>query len=206
MKTEIICILDRSGSMASIKNDAIGGFNTYLAEQQKEEGEATMTLVLFNHSHEVVFKNKPIREVEPLNSSTFVPSGTTALLDAIGTTLNESIEETADKHLVVILTDGEENASKEYTGEAVKKITESLRESGKWEFIYLGANQDAFSVASSMGISTSNSLNFAANSEDLQLSYMKINSATKMYRSASTTTYTADILSKANEEIENKKI
>jgi len=209
MKTEIICILDKSGSMSTIKKDAIGGFNTYLEGQQKEEGEATMTLILFDNSYIPIFENKPISEVQPFGDRDFIPGGSTALLDAIGITLNEvssreNLPGAADKYFVVILTDGEENASKEYTHEAVKRMTETLRESGKWEFIYLGANQDAFSVAQSMGISTSNSLNFMANEHDMKMSYMKINSATKMYRGANIGDVTMDMLSKASEEIDNQ--
>ena len=144
--TEIVCIIDKSGSMHSIKNDAIGGFNTFIGEQKKLEGKANVSLVLFNTEYSPVYYNKPLNDVEALNESTFKPVGGTALLDAIGRTLNELMtkegsEIAPDKYFVVILTDGEENSSREYTNEAIKKIIEDLRTKGNWEFVYLGATK-----------------------------------------------------------------
>lgn len=203
--TEIIFILDRSGSMETIKKDAIGGFNAYVEDQKKQEGEAKMTLILFDNLYEVVYKGKDIKEVEPLNESTYIPRGSTALLDAIGKTLNEGVTDpNADKHLVVIMTDGEENSSREYTNEAIKKATEDLIATQKWQFIYLGANQDAFSVASRIGINTSNSLSFTTDSLDMSATYSKISSATTMYRNMKANMFSGDILSKANDIVKNE--
>jgi uncharacterized protein YegL len=204
-KTEIIFILDRSGSMQMIRKDAIGGFNSYIEDQKKEEGDAKVSLILFSGDYEVVYKGKDLKEVEPINESNYIPRGSTALLDAIGKTLNEDVvDQSFDKHLVVIMTDGEENSSKEYTQEAIKKITEELRSTGKWEFIYLGANQDAFTVASNIGIATSNSLNFTADHMDVSISYSKISKATSLYRKMSIKDSAGDILFRANNIVENE--
>ena len=200
--TEIVCIIDKSGSMHSIKNDAIGGFNTFIGEQKKLEGKANVSLVLFNTEYSPVYYNKPLNDVEALNESTFKPVGGTALLDAIGRTLNELMtkegsEIAPDKYLVVILTDGEENSSREYTNEAIKKIIEDLRAKGNWEFVYLGANQDAFRVAGGMGISVSNSMNFIADSEDTKILYRKMSKMSASYRSSALYSDTSNIIQKS---------
>ena len=200
--TEIVCIIDKSGSMHSIKNDAIGGFNTFIEEQKKLEGKVNVSLVLFNTEYSPVYYNKPLNDVEALNESTFKPVGGTALLDAIGRTLNELMtkegsEIAPDKYLVVILTDGEENSSREYTNEAIKKIIEDLRAKGNWEFVYLGANQDAFRVAGGMGISVSNSMNFIADSEDTKILYRKMSKMSASYRSSALYSDTSNIIQKS---------
>ena len=207
--TEIVCIIDKSGSMHSIKNDAIGGFNTFIEEQKKLEGKANVSLVLFNTEYSPVYYNKPLNEVESLNEKTFQPVGGTALLDAIGRTLNELMtkegsEIAPDKYLVVILTDGEENSSREYTNEAIKKIIEDLRAKGNWEFAYLGANQDAFSVAGGMGISVSNSMNFTADSKDTQILYRKMSKMSASYRSSAMYSDTSNIMAQASLEVDKE--
>jgi len=207
--TEIVCIIDKSGSMHSIKSDAIGGFNTFIEEQKKLEGKANVSLVLFNTEYSPAYYNKPLNEVEALNESTFQPVGGTALLDAIGRTLNELMtkegtEIAPDKYLVVILTDGEENSSREYTNEAIKKIIEDLRAKGNWEFVYLGANQDAFSVAGGMGISVSNSMNFTADSEDTKILYRKMSKMSASYRTSAMYSDTSNIMAQASLEVDKE--
>ena len=207
--TEIVCIIDKSGSMHTIKNDAIGGFNTFIEEQKKLEGKANASLILFNTEYSPVYYNKPLGDVDPLNEKTFQPSGGTALLDAIGRTLNELMtkegtEIAPDKYLVVILTDGEENSSREYTNEAIKKIIEDLRAKGNWEFVYLGANQDAFSVAGGMGISVSNSMNFTADSEDTKILYRKMSKMSASYRSSAMYSDTSNIMAQASLEVDEE--
>jgi len=175
MNTEIICILDRSGSMIAIKTDTIGGFNSFLAEQKEVPGEAKMTLIQFDGAYEINYQGLPLSEVEDLSNATFVPRGSTALLDAIGKTLiDQKIriqkEAWAEKVIIAILTDGEENSSSKFNLETIKTLTESAQNDG-WSFIYLGANQDSFSVASSMGININSELNsvnnFAYNSDGM---------------------------------------
>ena len=142
-----IFLLDRSGSMASILDDTIGGYNSFVKSQVADGG--TMTLYLFDHLLAEVYKDVPIDKVEPLNEETYVPRGSTALLDAIGTILKKDMP----KSVMIILTDGEENSSIDFTHAHIKDLTEMRMKEG-WDFVYLGANQDAFKVGNSLGIHT----------------------------------------------------
>ena len=156
-KTEIICILDRSGSMASTAADMRGGFDAFIAEQRNLPGECAVTLVQFDNEYECVYAGRPVAEVPPL---VLVPRGSTALLDAIGKTINETgarfaampEEQRPGRVMVVIVTDGQENASEEFRLDAVRAMVDHQRSAYSWEFIYLGANQDAYQEASRYGI------------------------------------------------------
>lgn len=160
--TEILIILDRSGSMASIKTDMEGGFATFLEEQRKLPGECKVTLVQFDHAQETVYESRDIMDVPPLE---LAPRGGTALLDAVASTIDATgarlrrmpEAQRPGKILCLIITDGAENASKEFTAAQVKTRIEHQRTKYAWEFVYLGANQDAFAEAQAMGI------NFAGN-------------------------------------------
>lgn len=155
---EIICIIDRSGSMGSIQEDAQNGFNHFLAEQKDVPGEANLTLVEFDHECNEIYNRANLKSVEQY---TLNPRGCTALLDAIGRTLNSQPEFSKEtKVIVVIVTDGGENSSKEYTRSQVFDLITSRREQG-WEFLFLAADQDAISVGVSMGIASNKSANFA---------------------------------------------
>lgn len=188
--TEIIVILDRSGSMSLIKQDAIGGFNTFLKAQQELDGEATMTVVQFDNEYLVTVNGEDINNVEPLNDATFVPRGGTALLDAIGRTLNEvgarlanTIEENRpEKVIVVILTDGHENSSREFGRTQINKMITEQKEKYSWEFIFLAAGQDALAEAQSIGIGGSNAMNFVANSRGVDATYTSMTKAVSSYR------------------------
>ena len=168
--TEIICIIDRSGSMESIRSDAIGGFNRFLADQQQPEDPARFTMVLFDDQYEVVHNGIDIRTVPLLTNNTFVPRGVTALLDAVGKTLNTVSARLAEfpadnrpeKVIVAILTDGHENASREFSLPVIRQMISHYSTDLKWDFIYLAATQDAFSEAGKMGISADNTMQFAA--------------------------------------------
>lgn len=178
MKTEIIVILDRSGSMHSIATDVVGGFNSFVKDQQDQPGEARLTLVQFDTAYELDYVAYNINDVPTLE---FTPRGGTALYDALGRTLVEqgariSKEKWADLVIVNIITDGEENSSNKFTQEAVKILTTSYEESG-WEFIFLAANQDAFAAAKNYGMSGKLAGNFEANSMG----------ATTMYETTSAT-------------------
>ncbi len=155
MATDRIFILDRSGSMDDCRDDTIGGFNAFI-ESQKPFG-GTMTLVLFDHEYDVVYKDKPIAEVEKMTRATFVPRGNTALLDAMGKTI-KSVEDLIAR-TVIILTDGQENSSHEYTKSHIKDLVEAKTKEG-WTFVYLGANQDAFTEAGALGISQNCTMNY----------------------------------------------
>lgn len=171
--TEIAFILDRSGSMSSMVEPAISGFNRLLREQQQVPGHARFTLVLFDDEYEVPFLSVPISEVVELDTQTYLPRGSTALLDAIGRTIDDLGErlsatpeaERPGQVLVAILTDGFENASTRFTWQDIVKRIRHQTDQYQWQFLFLGANQDAIATASRMGIHSSNSANFAMNDE-----------------------------------------
>lgn len=195
--TEIVFILDKSGSMWSIKDDAIGGFNSFVEEQQKLEREAKMTLVLFSSdyydkpSHQIVYEGKNIHEVEFLNDTTYKPKGGTALLDAIGNMIDSIGDRLSSTHedekpenvIFSILTDGQENASKEFTRDAVFKKISHQSEKYNWQFIYLGANQDSIGEASSLGIAGSYAGNFVADGLGTKSAILNASEMVMSYRS-----------------------
>lgn len=168
--TEIACILDRSGSMESIREDAIGGFNAFLKAQQGQSGQARLTLVLFDNEYEVPENGVPLSGVKPLDSTTFVPRGTTALYDAIGRTINEvgarlarlPEAERPAKVVVAILTDGQENSSTEFTRDTVRSMIDHQRTAYSWDFVYLAANQDAVTAARDIAIPAPAAFQFQA--------------------------------------------
>lgn len=186
MKTEIIVITDRSGSMATIVNDVIGGYNTFLKDQKAEPGEAKLTYTQFDDIYEVVFAGKTLQEAPDLTAKTFVPRGSTALLDAIGRTLNEqgqriASEKWADLVVVCVITDGGENASREYSREKVKEMTKHAEDNG-WKFVFLAANQDAFAAAHSFGSSGKYAGNFTANAAGTQAAYASTGATVRSLR------------------------
>jgi hypothetical protein len=205
MKSEIVCILDRSGSMYTIKSDAIGGYNTFIEEQKKVPGEATVTLVQFNSSVETVYAGIPLQDVPMLNDDTYYTSGPTALLNAVGRTIDAvgrrlakmPDEERPDKVIIAILTDGLENAShaipsgiekqglKRYTRSEINRMVTHQKEKYKWEFIFLAANQDAFSEASKLGIDSNDTVNFIASSEGIRDAYAGMTRMATAYRTQS---------------------
>ncbi len=180
--TEIVCILDRSGSMESIRTDAIGGFNAFLAAQQQLPGDARLTLVLFDHEYDRVLDAVPLAEVKPLTEETYVPRGTTALLDAVGRTLDDvgarlaatPEAERPGKVLVCILTDGLENASRDYTRDRVKGMIEHQQQKYGWEFQFLAANQDAFAAAGSIGIAAADAAAFVADAAGTHAAFARV--------------------------------
>jgi uncharacterized protein YegL len=167
-KTEIVCILDRSGSMSSIISDAIGGFNTFIKEQKEEDTPATITVALFDDQYELLYDDVDIKEVSELTSKDWSPRGTTALFDAVGKTINtvkarhKSLDkkDRPDKVLVCIVTDGHENASREYNNESIKSLIEK-REKKNWSFVFLAADQDAITAGGSFGVKGGNAFNYA---------------------------------------------
>jgi len=169
--TDITIVLDRSGSMASVAADTIGGFNQFLADQRKIEGSAAITLHQFDNEFETVIKAQDIQTAPNLTTTTFVPRGNTALFDAIGRAIIDTgtrIESTPEngrpeKVVFVIVTDGHENASKEYDRPKVFEMLTHQREKYAWEFVFLGANQDAIKTAAGLGVSGSNSMTYAGN-------------------------------------------
>lgn len=158
--THIRFIIDRSGSMQSIKTDTIGGFNGFLEEQRAQPGKAKITYVQFDHEIETVYRGIDINEVPPLNALTYQPRGYTALYDAIGRTLQEGLNDTksSDEHnILVVLTDGAENSSKEHTQWGVKNMMKRAEEKG-WQVIFLGANIDVAQVSAGIGMHNARSI------------------------------------------------
>lgn len=193
-KTEIVCVLDGSGSMTSIINDMIGGFNTFLEDQKKLEDECTITIAIFSSrgQYKLLHDNVDIKTVKPLTKTDWYPNGMTALYDAIGTTItnvslrhakNES--EKPNKVLVNIITDGEENNSIEYNLDAIKALTKE-KEKADWVFVYLGANQDSFSVGNSMGFSGGNTMNYTASAGGSAFANSSLSKMSSKLRSVST--------------------
>ena len=189
--TQIIVVLDRSGSMHKIKDDTIGGFNQFLKEQKKQKGKAKMTLILFDDRYEPAFHGIDIQDVKELNENTFVPRGMTALLDAIGKTINStysSIKSSKKKDrpeqvVFVVITDGRENDSKEFTRETIFNMITEMKEKDKWEFMFLGANQDAIKEGGQYGFAADSSLNYSATPKGVSTSYMAMSDKIVVYRS-----------------------
>jgi hypothetical protein len=190
MKTEIAVVLDQSGSMQSIKGDAIGGYNAFLDAQKNLPGEATFSLVLFNHAVTVPISRVPLSEAKALTELDYHPSGMTALNDAIGMTITRigaalrdmPEADRPEKVIIAVLTDGAENASQEYTTDAIKKMIEHQESKYAWEVIYLAANQDAFANAEARGIKAANTLNFAATGVGITRGYVDMSTLVSNYR------------------------
>lgn len=179
LKTELVFILDRSGSMCGLEKDTIGGFNSMLNKQKKEEGEAYITTVLFDDNFDVLHNRIAIKDVNNLTEKDYYVRGTTALLDAIGKTINKvkhtqkllPEKDKADKVIFVITTDGMENASCEFSSNKIKKLVTEQQEFFDWEFIFLGANIDAINTAKAFGIHEDRAVDFCCDSEGVQLNY-----------------------------------
>ena len=169
-ETDITVVLDRSGSMASVRDDTIGGFNSFLQEQKAVPGSARVSLVQFDDQYESVYECRDVQDAPDLSPRTFVPRGSTALLDAIGRTLNATgarlaaLPEAArpEKVLLVVMTDGLENASREFSARQVFDMITHQRDKYQWEVVFIGANQDAVLTGASYGLPASNALDYAA--------------------------------------------
>lgn len=182
-ETEIVVVLDRSGSMGSIAPATVQGFNEFLNEQQNAEGDAFITLVQFDDRYEMNYQGVPVKNVSPLIlGESFVPRGSTALLDSIGKTI-ENLK--TDRDVVfVIITDGEENASTTYKREAINKMIATCEKEEGWKFLFLAANQDAIRAGNSIGISTANSMTYSATTRGASKAFQTISSNMSSYRSS----------------------
>ena len=185
---EIVAIVDRSGSMGPIADDAIGGFNVFLQEQKECPGEANFTLILFNDEYKIIEDGTPINNVGGLTRISYSPCGCTAMNDAIGKaidTVGKRLAQTEEcdrpaKVIVAILTDGQENSSIEYSSKQIAEMIKTQTEQFSWEFHYLAANQDAFAAASALNIS--NSMNFAANGAGVRSAYISYSTSVSKSR------------------------
>lgn len=185
---ELVFILDRSGSMGGLESDTIGGYNSMLSKQKKEKtGKVSVTTVLFDDQYELLYNQVPIEKVSPMTEEEYYVRGSTALLDAIGKTVmqvkaNQDKKEIKDKVLFVIITDGMENASREYRVEQVKKLIEERKEKDNWEFLFLGANIDAIGAAKDLGIDSSRAVRFKSDKKGTAKNYEVLNEAIKEIR------------------------
>ncbi len=188
---QLICILDRSGSMHSLANDVIGGYNSFLANQRKESGKAEVTTVLFDDQYEKIADAVDLNEVKDITSAEYFARSNTALMDAIGRTITETFAKMEKdgvcpakrRVLVLIMTDGLENASKEYNKASVKALIESTTKEYKWRYEFIGANIDSAAEAQSIGISAGHAMDYNADSEGVQQSFARMGEAAKEVRS-----------------------
>ena len=189
--TELVFILDRSGSMAGLESDTIGGFNSMIEKQQKEAGEVFVSTVLFDDQTEVIHDRVSIGKVKKLTEADYYVRGCTALLDAVGGAIRHIAnvhkyvreEDRPAKTLFVITTDGLENASRKYSFMDLKKLIQNQQEKYHWEFLFLGANMDAIKVAGSMGIKQDRAANYNCDEVGTALNYQIINEAVSRVRS-----------------------
>ena len=183
--TEIVFILDRSGSMSGLEADTIGGFNSMIEKQKKAEGEALISTVLFDNTSEVIHDRVSVQNIKPITNEDYTVRGCTALLDAIGGAIHHignvhkyaRAEDVPEHTMFVITTDGMENASRQYDSEKVKKMIERQKEKYGWEFLFLGANIDAVETARHFGISEDRAVNYHSDSEGTQLNYEVVSEA-----------------------------
>ncbi len=170
--TEIVFILDRSGSMSGLEDDTTGGFNAMIEKQKREAGEALVTTVLFSNRSEIIHDRKRLEQIPPMTRNDYIPGGCTALLDAIGGTVRHIMdihkyarpEDIPERTLFIITTDGMENASRSYTADQVKTMIEKQKKEKGWEFLFLGANIDAVETAAHFGIAPDRAVSYHADS------------------------------------------
>lgn len=190
--TELVFLLDRSGSMGGLEADTIGGFNSLLEKQKREEGEAYISVVLFDHEREVIYDRASVRKAEPMTRDQYYVRGTTALLDAIGEAIHHignvhkyaREEDRPEKTLFVITTDGFENSSRHYSSQKVKSMIERQKEKYGWEFLFLGANIDAVETARNFGIDENHAVDYHCDSEGTRLNYEVLGDTIASYRKA----------------------
>ena len=183
--TEIVFILDKSGSMSGLEKDTIGGYNSFIEKQKNVEGEALVSTVLFSDENEVVHDRIPISKVEPMNDAQYSVGGCTALLDAIGGAIHHignvhkyaREEDVPEKTIFVITTDGEENSSCNYDYRKIKLMIERQQEKYNWEFLFLGANIDAIGEASKLGIRSDRAVRYECDGVGTNLNFATVSDA-----------------------------
>lgn len=188
--TELVFILDRSGSMAGLEADTIGGFNSMIEKQKKQAGKAYVSTILFDNISEVLHDRISLENVNPITDSDYYVRGCTALLDAIGGAINHisnihkyARKEDVPQHtMFVITTDGMENASHNYSVKEIKKMIKDKKKKHNWEFLFIGANIDAISTAKSFGISENRAVNYNHDSQGTRLVYENIEKAVSQCR------------------------
>lgn len=207
--TELVFILDRSGSMGGLESDTIGGFNSMLEEQKEGCGDVLLSTILFDDKIEFLHDRVDIKTVEKLTRNDYRVGGCTALLDALGNAINhidkvqknspESIR--PGKTMFIITTDGLENSSHEYTYASIKKLVEQKKEGSHWEFIFLGANMDAISAAADIGISADRASNYHSDSKGTEVNYRALSRAVSCMRACKEASACGAALESWDEEI-----
>lgn len=190
--TELVFIIDRSGSMSGLESDTIGGFNSMIAKQKRAEGEALISTVLFDDVSEVLHDRVNVKEIQSMTEHDYTVRGTTALLDAIGGAIHHignvhkyaRLEDVPEHTMFIITTDGMENASRYYSSDKVKKMIEHQKEKYGWEFLFLGANIDAVETASHFGIGADRAVNYNCDSKGTALNYEVVSDAICSVRSS----------------------
>lgn len=192
--THITVLIDKSGSMESIKSDTIGGFNSYLSEQQALPGTATMSLVLFDTGNpfEVIHGFKPITSVKPLTDTTYCPMGGTPLLDAIGRGINDlgknlsdlPEDERPEKVVFAIITDGQENSSREFTKAQIEQMIKTQREVYNWQIVFQSSDLSAMADAQSYGINLQSMASYAPTGVGVRNAFSSLSASTSVYRSS----------------------
>ena len=211
--TEVVFILDRSGSMSGLEADTIGGYNSMLEKQKTGEGEVIISTVLFDDKIEVIHDRKPITEVKPISGEEYYVRGCTALLDAIGGAIHHighthkeaDPNDVPEKTLFIITTDGMENASKKYTYDKIKKMVEKKKKKLGWEFIFMGANIDAVSVAGRFGVDKSRAVRYNCDSVGTMLNFKVMSDLVGCARASSSSKMMTEALDTGTllEDIEN---
>ncbi len=193
--TELVFILDRSGSMAGLESDTIGGFNSMIEKQKQSEGSARVSVILFDDISEVIYNRVKLKKVKPMTKEQYEVCGCTALLDAVGGAIRfvQDGQRTMrkknrpSKTLFVITTDGLENASRNYSYDTVRRMIEGSKEQDGWEFLFLGANMDAVGEAAKFGIPASRAVNYENDAVGMNLNYEVLSQAVSAVRAASDT-------------------
>ena len=188
--TELVFILDKSGSMAGLERDTIGGFNAMIEKQKKEDGECYVSTVLFNDTSEVIHDRAKLTDVQPMTEKEYFVCGCTALLDALGGAIHHigNIHKYArpadvpEHTLFIITTDGMENASQHYTSERVKQMIERQKEKYGWDFLFIGANIDAVETAARYGISEDRAVNYVSDEEGTRTVFEGVSKAVETVR------------------------
>ena len=191
--TEVVMIIDRSGSMAGLEQDTIGGFNSFIENQKKEDGDAFVSVVLFDHETEVLYDRVDIRKVECMNDKQYYVRGCTALLDAVGRAIHHignvhkyaRPDDVPEKTIFVITTDGMENSSKYYSYDKVRMMIDRQKKKYQWEFLFLGANIDAVKEAGRFGINANRAAEYHHDAEGTRLNYSVVSHIVGCARKAS---------------------
>lgn len=214
-KTHITIILDRTGSMEAIRSDTIGGFNSFLKQQQQEPGEVTMTLVQFDaqNPYEIIHDCRPIREVPELNAKTYVPRAATPLFDTMGRGINH-LQETLDrmpegdlpeKVVLVVITDGQENSSREFNKNQVTAMIKEKQEKAGWKFVFLSADLSAMEDAMTSGFAAASSLLFDKNAAGVGSVWNSISKSICGFRSGLTGDVQFTDEDRSEQELEKKR-